>query len=45
MCTDFTDLHKCCLKDDFPLTRIDTVVDSAVVCEIMALLGYFLGYH
>jgi hypothetical protein len=20
---DFTDLNKCCLKDDFPLARID----------------------
>jgi hypothetical protein len=23
MFTDFTDLNKCCPKDDFPLTRID----------------------
>jgi hypothetical protein len=30
MCTDFTDLNKCCPKDDFPLTTIDKVVDSAV---------------
>jgi hypothetical protein len=28
MCTNFTDLNKCCLKDDFPLTRIYKVVDS-----------------
>jgi hypothetical protein len=28
MCTDFTDLNKCCPKDDFLLTRIDKVVDS-----------------
>jgi hypothetical protein len=45
MCTDFTDLNKSCLKDDFPLTRIDKVVDSATGCEIMALLDYFLGYQ
>jgi hypothetical protein len=45
MCTDFTDLNKCCLKDDFPLTRIDKVVDSATGYKIMALLDYFLGYH
>jgi hypothetical protein len=32
-------------KDDFPLYRIDKVVDSAVGCETMALLDYFLCYH
>jgi hypothetical protein len=45
MCTDFTNLNKCCLKDDFPSTRIDKVVDSVVGCEIKALLDYFSGYH
>jgi hypothetical protein len=45
MCTDFTDLNKCCPKDDFPLMRIDQIVDSAVGCEIMALLDCFSGYH
>jgi hypothetical protein len=38
MCTNFTDLNKCCPKDDFPLSRIDKVVDSATGCEMMALL-------
>jgi hypothetical protein len=28
MCMDFTDLNKCCPKDDFPFTRIDKIVDS-----------------
>jgi hypothetical protein len=32
ICTNFTDLNKCCLKDDFLLTRIDKVVDSAAGC-------------
>jgi hypothetical protein len=41
MCTDFTNLNKCYLKDDFLLTRID----SAVGCKIMALLDCFSGYH
>jgi hypothetical protein len=45
MCTDFTDLNKCCLKDDFLLMRIDKVVDSAAGCETMALLDCFSGYH
>jgi hypothetical protein len=45
MCTDFTDLNKCCLKDNFPLSRIDKVVDLAAGCETMALLDCFSGYH
>jgi hypothetical protein len=45
MCTAFTDLNKCSLKDDFLLMRIDKVVDSAAGCETMALLDCFLGYH
>jgi hypothetical protein len=45
MCTNFTDLYKYCLKDDFPLLRIDKVVDSVAGCETMALLDCFSGYH
>jgi hypothetical protein len=45
MCTDFTDLNKCCLKNDFPLARIDQIVDFAVASEMMALLDCFSGYH
>jgi hypothetical protein len=45
MCTNFTDLNKCCPKDDFPLARIDKIIDSAVGCEMMALLDSFSGYH
>jgi hypothetical protein len=45
MCTNFTDLNKCYSKDDFPLSRIDKVVDSAASCEMMTLLDCFSGYH
>jgi hypothetical protein len=38
-------LNKCCPKDDFPLSRIDKVVDSAAGCETISLLDYFSGYH
>jgi hypothetical protein len=41
MCIDFTNLNKCCPKDDSPLARIDKIMDSAVNYEIMALLDYF----
>jgi hypothetical protein len=39
------DLNKSCPKDDFPLTRIDKVIDSVARCETMALLDCFSGYH
>jgi hypothetical protein len=45
MCTNITDLNKCCPKDDFPLTRIDQIIDSTVGSDIMALLDYFSVYH
>jgi hypothetical protein len=45
MCTDFTILNKCFQNDDFPLSRIDEVVDPAIGYEIMALLECFSRYH
>ena len=45
MCVDFMSLNKACPKDDFPLPRISTLVDSAAGCELLSLLDYFLGYH
>jgi hypothetical protein len=43
MCTDFTDLNKCCPKDDFLLSKINKVIASATGCETMTLLDYFSG--
>jgi hypothetical protein len=45
MCIDFTSLNKVCPKDNFPLPRIDKIVDSAAGCEVMSLLDCFSGYH
>jgi hypothetical protein len=45
MCIDFTDLNKCCPKDNFPLARIDQIIDTVAGSETMVLLDYFLGYH
>jgi hypothetical protein len=45
MCTNFTDLNMCCPKDDFPLPRIDEIVDSTAGSEMMGLLDCFSGYH
>jgi hypothetical protein len=33
MCVDFTDLNKACKKDDFPLERVDKIVDDAATVK------------
>jgi hypothetical protein len=45
MCVDFIDLNKACKKDDFPLERVDKIVDDAANCEMLSLLDMFSGYH
>jgi hypothetical protein len=45
MCTNFTDLNRCQPKDNFPLSRIDKVVDSTTGCVMMALLDCFSSHH
>jgi hypothetical protein len=45
MCIDFTDLNKACPKDEFPLPRINSLVDAAASSELMSLLDCYSGYH
>ena len=45
MCIDCTDLNKACPKDEFPLPRIDSLVDAAASTEMMSLLDCYSGYH
>uniref|UniRef100_A0A0A9HN86 Reverse transcriptase domain-containing protein n=1 Tax=Arundo donax TaxID=35708 RepID=A0A0A9HN86_ARUDO len=45
MCVDFTALNKACPKDDFPLEKIDRLVDSTSMCEMMSFLDAYSGYH
>jgi ribonuclease HI len=45
MCIDFTDLNKACPKDEFPLPRIDSLVDVAASSELMSMLDCYSGYH
>jgi hypothetical protein len=45
MCVDFIDLNKVCKKDDFPLERVDKIVDDATNSEMLSLLDMFSGYH
>jgi hypothetical protein len=42
MCVDFTDLNKACKKDDFPLERVEKIVDDAANSEMLSLLDIFL---
>jgi hypothetical protein len=45
ICVDFTDLNKACKKDDFPLERVDKIIDDAANSEMLSLLDMFSGYH
>ena len=45
MCVDFTDLNKVCLKDSYPLLRIDTLVDSMARHQLLIFMDAFLGYN
>ena len=45
MCVDFTDLNKACLKDSFPLPRIDQLVDSIVGHKLLTFMDAFSGYN
>ena len=45
MCVGYTDLNKQCLKDPFPLPRIDQVVDSIAGCALLSFLDCYSGYH
>ena len=45
MCVDFRDLNKACPKDDFPLPRIDVIVDSATSSTMYSFMDRFLGYN
>jgi hypothetical protein len=41
MCVDFTDLNMACKKDDFPLERVDKIVNDAANSEMLSLLDMF----
>ena len=45
MCVNFTDLNKSCLKDSFPLPRIDQLVDSIVGHKLLTFMDAFSGYN
>ena len=45
MCINFTDLNRACPKDNYPLPRIDTLVDSTARHELLSFMDTFSGYN
>ena len=41
LCIDFTDINKACLKDSFPLPRIDLIVDATASHELFSFMDAF----
>ena len=38
MCVDFTNLNKACPKDNYPFSRIDTLVDSTARHQLLSFM-------
>ena len=45
VCVDYTDLNEACLKDSFPLPRIDQIVDASAGYGMLSFLDAFSRYH
>ena len=45
VCVDYTDLNNVCPKDNFPLPRIDQIVDASAGHDMLSFLDAFSGYH
>ena len=45
VCVDFTDLNRACLKDLFPMPKIDQLVDATYRHLRISFLDTFQGYH
>jgi hypothetical protein len=45
MCVDYRDLNKVSLKDDFPLSHIDMLVDNTAKFKVFQFMDGFFGYN
>ena len=45
MCVEFTDLNKACPKDNYPLPRVDVLVDSIARHQLLSFMDAFSGYN
>ncbi|KAK0578895.1 hypothetical protein LWI29_017921 [Acer saccharum] len=44
MCVDYTDLNRACPKDNFPLSKIDQLIDSTAGNKLLSCMDAFSGY-
>ena len=45
MFVDFTNLNKACPKDNYPLPRVDVLVDSTARHQLLSFMDAFSGYN
>ena len=45
MCVDFIDLNKACPKDNYPLPRVNILVDSMAWHQLLSFMDAFSGYN
>ena len=45
MCVDFTDLKKACLKNSYPLPRIDQLVNLTVGHQLLSFIDALSRYN
>ena len=45
LCIEFTDINKACPKDNFPLHRIDLIVDATAGHELLSFMDAFSCYN
>ncbi|CAL9000951.1 unnamed protein product [Prunus brigantina] len=45
VCIDYTDLNKACPKDNFPLPRIDQLMDSTSGNQLLSFMDAYPGYN
>ena len=45
VCVEYTDLNDACSKDNFPLPRIDQIVNVSARHGMLSFLDAFLRYH
>ena len=45
MCVNFTDLNSACPKENFPLLRIDQLMDSTTGHKLLTFMDAFSGYN
>lgn len=45
VCEDYVDHNKACLKDSFPIPRIDQLVDATTGHEMLTFIDVYSGYN